>query len=170
MSKKTVDPETLQQWLKDGSAILVDVREPAEYRAGHIRGARLMPLSRLDARDLPRSHKIVVHCVKGGRGDAACDKLLKQDSGLEVFNLEGGLEGWSRAGLAVEQGERKVLPLDRQVQLAIGILLLIAAALAVLVDPAFVWVTALIGAGLTIAGLTGFCGMARLIAQMPWNR
>ena len=170
MAKRTVDPETLQQWLKEGSAILVDVREPAEYRAGHIRSARLMPLSGLDARDLPRSHKIVVHCVKGGRGDAACEKLLRQEPGLEVFNLEGGLEGWMRAGLSVEQGERKILPLDRQVQLAIGILLLLAVALAMLVDLGFIWMTALIGAGLTIAGLTGFCGMALLIARMPWNR
>ena len=170
MSKKTVDPTTLQQWLKDGSAILVDVREPAEYRTSHIRSARMMPLSGLDVRELPSSHKIVVHCVKGGRGDAACEKLLKQNPGLEVFNLEGGLEGWTRAGLPVEQGAKKVLPLDRQVQLAIGIFLLVGVSLTLLVHPNFIWLVALIGTGLTIAGLTGFCGMARLIARMPWNR
>jgi len=169
MPKNTVDPVTLQQWLKDGSAILVDVREPAEYRTSHIREARLMPLSGLDARALPRLHKIVVHCVKGGRGDAACEKLLKQEPGLEVFNLEGGLEGWTRAGLSVERGEQKVLPLDRQVQLAIGILLLGGVALTLLVHPGFLWLVAFIGGGLTVAGLTGFCGMARLLARMPWN-
>ena len=169
MSKSTVDPATLQQWLNDGSAILVDVREPAEYRASHIRQARLMPLSGLDAGALPRSHKIVVHCVKGGRGDAACEKLLKQEPGLEVFNLEGGLEAWMRAGLSVERGEQRALPLDRQAQLAAGILLLIGVALTLLVHPGFIWLAAFIGGGLTVAGLTGFCGMARLLARMPWN-
>ena len=62
------------------------------------------------------------------------------------------------------------LPLDRQVQLAVGIILLITLALAVLVHPAFVWMAAICGIGLAVAGLTGFCGLARILAHMPWNR
>lgn len=105
MSKRTVDPATLQQWLQDGSAILVDVREPAEHRTSHIRQARLVPLAGLDASSLPASGKIVVHCAKGGRGNAACEKLLQQNRDLDVFNLEGGIEAWARAGLPVEQAD-----------------------------------------------------------------
>ena len=89
---------------------------------------------------------------------------------MEVFNLEGGIEAWRAAGLPVAEGERKTLPLDRQVQLTIGLLLLASVALALLVHPAFIWLAAFFGAGLTMAGLTGFCGMARVMARMPWNR
>jgi len=54
--------------------------------------------------------------------------------------------------------------------LTLGICLLAGAALAYVVDPAFLFVAVLIGAGLTIAGVTGFCGLARLMAIMPWNQ
>lgn len=104
MAKGTVDPATLQKWLADGSAILLDVREPAEHQAVRIPGARLMPLATVAATDLPQSGKVVVHCLKGGRGETACQRLLQQRPELEVFNLEGGIESWSRAGLPVQRG------------------------------------------------------------------
>lgn len=170
MSAHSVDPATLSQWLKDGSAMLVDVREPAEHRASHIPGARLMPLSRFDAAALDTVRgKLVVHCLKGGRGNSACAQLLKHNPALELYNLEGGIAAWQAAGLPVESG-KAALPLDRQVQLTIGILLLLATALTQLVSPDFVWLAAAIGLGLTIAGTTGFCGMAMVMARMPWNR
>jgi len=167
---KSVDPSTLRQWIAEGSATLVDVREPAEHRTSWIAGARLMPLASVDAVKLPATGRIVIHCQKGGRGAAACEKLLQQNPALEIYNLAGGLEGWNAAGLPVEHGTGRVLPLDRQVQLTIGILLLAGAALSLLVDPSFVWLSAFLGAGLTMAGLTGFCGLARVMARMPWNR
>jgi hypothetical protein len=58
----------------------------------------------------------------------------------------------------------------RQVQIAAGLLILTGLLLAWLVAPAFVALTAFVGLGLTFAGLSGFCGMARLLALMPWNR
>jgi rhodanese-related sulfurtransferase len=103
MPVPSVDPQTLRQWLVEGSAALVDVREPAEYRASRIAGARLMPLSSVAAADLPAG-KVVIHCQKGGRGNTACETLLKQNPSLEIYNLAGGLEGWSAAGLPLERG------------------------------------------------------------------
>jgi rhodanese-related sulfurtransferase len=169
MSARNVDAETLKQWLEEGSAALVDVREPAEYRANRIPGASLMPLGQVDAACFPGG-RIVIHCQKGGRGAAACEKLLKQNPALDVYNIVGGIEGWSAAGLEVEHGDSKALPLDRQVQLAVGVMLLVTLALAVMAHPGFVWLVAVPGVGLTIAGLTGFCGLARILARMPWNR
>lgn len=166
---RSVDPPTLRRWMAEGSATLIDVREPAEHRSSRIAGARLMPLSSVDAGQLPAG-KIVIHCQKGGRGATACESLLRQNPGLELYNLAGGLEGWREAGLPVQQGESHVLPLDRQVQLTVGLLLLTASALALLVNPLFVLLCAFLGAGLTVAGLTGFCGLARALAIMPWNR
>ena len=171
MSPRTIEPLTLKQWLAEGSAVLVDVREPAEHRASRIAGARLMPLSTFKPNALTAERgRLVLHCLKGGRGNTACEALLKANPNLEVYNLAGGIEGWVAAGLPVERGNVSVLSLDRQVQLTIGIVLLITTALSVLVHPAFVALAALIGIGLTIAGLTDFCGLGMAMARMPWNR
>jgi hypothetical protein len=62
------------------------------------------------------------------------------------------------------------LPIMRQVQIAAGSLVLLGVVLAVLVSPWFMALSAFVGAGLIVAGVTGFCGMANLLLHMPWNR
>jgi len=171
MTIPIIDAATLDRWLKAGEAVLVDVREPAEHAARRIAGARLVPLGQVADQRLPElaGRKLVIHCHKGGRGNSACQKLLRENPGLEIYNLSGGIEAWAAAGLPV-QGGGGALPLDRQVQLAIGAGLLAAAALSYWVSPAFLLLVAVFGAGLTFAGATGFCGLAHLLAVMPWNR
>ncbi|MBY0406483.1 MAG: rhodanese-like domain-containing protein [Rickettsiales bacterium] len=172
MPLKTIDAPTLKNWLEKREALLVDVREPAEYAAEHIQGATLMPLGSISKAALPHGtgKKLVIHCRKGARGGSACDKLLSEDPTLDLYNLEGGIEAWSAAGLAVETSGKAFLPLDRQVQLTIGLLLMTASLLGYVLTPAFFLVTGLIGCGLALAGATGFCGLALLIAKMPWNQ
>ena len=161
---------TLRQWLKQGTASLIDVREPAEYRARHIAQATLIPLNKLDSAHLPNGPRnIVVHCLKGGRGSAACDRLAKRHPKLHVYNLEGGIDAWANAGLPVVRGGF-ALPLDRQVQLSVGLLLIVCSILTLFVNPYFVVLVAIMGTGLTVAGATGFCGLARLLARAPWNK
>lgn len=123
---KTVDAKTLKQWLERGEAVLVDVREPGEHRAAHIDGAHLLPLGRVSSHALPNASgkKLVVHCLKGGRGSQACEKLLAENPTLEIYNLDGGINSWSGAGLPVKTSGSRLLPLDRQVQLTIGAFLL----------------------------------------------
>lgn len=65
---------------------------------------------------------------------------------------------------------KQPLELMRQVQMAAGGLILTGAALGTFVHPSFYGLCAFVGAGLFLAGATGFCGMARLLAVMPWNR
>jgi hypothetical protein len=74
------------------------------------------------------------------------------------------------AGLPVNRGESKVLPLMRQVQIAVGLVSAVGAALALGVDPRFAIVPLVMGCGLLFAGVTGFCGLALLLAKMPWNK
>jgi len=169
---KTIDPDTLRQWLDRGEAVLIDVREPAEHRAERIRRSRLVPLGKIASANLSdlQERKLVIHCRKGGRGAAACERLLAENPGLEIYNLSGGIEAWIDAGLPVEREGGPVLPLDRQIQFTIGILVLVAASLTYFVDPLFFLLSSFFGAGLVVAGLTGFCGMGRLIAAMPWNQ
>jgi rhodanese-related sulfurtransferase len=166
-----IDAPTLDRWLKAGEAVLVDVREPAEHAARRIAGARLIPLGAVSAGRLPdlAGRKLVIHCQKGGRGNAACEKLLRENPALEVYNLAGGIEAWGAAGLPL-RGQGGFLPLDRQTQLAIGSALIAAALLSWLVSPVFLALVAVFGVGLVMAGVTGFCGLTRLLALMPWNR
>lgn len=167
-----IDPKIAKQWLDSGDALLVDVREPAEHRAQHIPGATLIPLSQIRAAALPplAGRKLVVHCLKGGRAATACQRLLDENPNLAVYNLEGGIQGWTDAALPVYRSGARHLPLDRQVQLIIGAMLLLFVGLAWLWSFAFLAGVAVIGAGLTISGMTGFCGMAHVMARMPWNQ
>lgn len=167
----TVDAATLADWMKQNRAVLVDVREPAEHAGTRIAGAHLLPLGQVRLARMPEhaDRKLVIHCLKGGRGTSACETLLKEDPTLEVYNLAGGIEAWSAAGLPL-MGKGGHLPLDRQVQMTIGLLLLTSAALSWWINPAFVGIAAFFGAGLTFAGATGFCGLARVLAAMPWNQ
>lgn len=172
MSIKTVDAKTLKEWLDKGDVVLVDVREPAEHHAEAINGAKLVPLSKVAKCTLPQceNKKLVIHCKKGGRGSSACEKLLAEDPSLEVYNLEGGINAWEAAGLPIKTSGKKFLPLDRQVQLTIGLSVLIGSALTYFVHPLFVIIPAFFGAGLTFAGAKGFCGLALVMAKMPWNQ
>lgn len=172
MALNTVDTATLKHWLDRGEAVLIDVREPAEHASESIQGATLLPLGSVSKAALPPSagKKLVIHCRKGGRGGSACEKLLAEDPNLEIYNLEGGIEAWNAAGLAVKTSGKAFLPLDRQVQLTIGIILITGSVLGALFSPAWFLLTGLVGVGLTVAGLTGFCGLALLMAKMPWNQ
>lgn len=172
MTLKTIDVPTLKRWMDNNEAVLVDVREPAEYAAEHIAGARLLPLSKVQKSALPEhsDKKLVLHCKRGARGGSACEKLLAEDPNLEIYNLAEGIGGWAAAGLPVSGSKRTFLPLDRQVQLTIGLCLLLASMVGLMGEPRWFLVTGFFGAGLTFAGLTGFCGLARVMAKMPWNQ
>lgn len=172
MPMKTVDSATLKRWIESGEAVVVDVREPAEHAAEKIEGAKLVPLSTVNKSALPHAQgkKLVIHCRSGKRSISACEKLLTEDPNLEVYNLEGGISAWGAAGHQVATSGKFFLPLDRQVQLTIGLMLLTGSVLGYLFTPAWFFLTGFIGAGLTVAGLTGFCGLAMVMARMPWNQ
>ena len=86
-------------------AMVVDVREPAEYGAGHILGAKNVPLSRVgDAAELAKRKEkpLIVYCDSGDRASKAL-AVLKKQGFTRVVNLSGGLGGWQQAGLPVEK-------------------------------------------------------------------
>lgn len=172
MPIKTIDASTLKDWMAKGEAVIVDVREPAEHAAENISGATLLPLGSITHKALPElgSKKLVIHCRSGKRAASACEKLLIEDPNLEVYNLEGGISAWSAAGYQVESSGKFFLPLDRQVQLTIGLGVLVGSLLTYFVHPLFFLLTGFFGAGLIFAGLSGFCGLAMVMAKMPWNQ
>jgi len=87
--------------INDSHAIVLDVREPAEFAAGHLPNARNIPLAELAARvgDLPQGKPVLVCCASGARSGRAAAVLKK--GGREVFNLDGGVQAWRQAGLPV---------------------------------------------------------------------
>ena len=170
MALKTITPLEAKAWLDRNEAVLLDVREAAEYKATHIPGSHWIPLGQISAARLPRGHhkKILIHCQAGKRGEKACTTLMAEQSDLDVYNIEGGLNAWAAAGLPMQTGT--VLPLNRQVQVAVGLLLVLFTVAGFGVHPVFHILAGLMGLGLINAGVTGWCGMAMVLAKMPWNR
>lgn len=173
MSVATVSPRPFFDAVQEGGPIeLIDVRTPAEFETVHIEFARNVPLDRLDpahfAPSAGSTEPLYVICRTGNRAQQAALKL-EAAGRPRVINVEGGIEAWEQAGLPVVRG-RKSMSLERQVRIAAGSLVLVGSALGYFVHPAFIALSAFIGAGLVFAGVTDTCGMAMLLARMPWNR
>lgn len=148
---------------------VIDVREPMEYASGHISGSLNVPLGRICQADLP-SGPLVLVCQSGNRSAKALAQLLGQGHPHPLWDLQGGVPSWQQAGFPVNKLKGAPLPLMRQVQIAAGSLVLLGVILSQAVAPGWIWLAGFVGAGLTFAGVSGFCGMARLLAVMPWNR
>lgn len=167
----TLKPEAVEQRVRKGHALLIDIREDDEFARRHIPGALSRPLSRFEAAALPEmaGTDVIFTCRSGVRTAANAERLAISVCG-NAFALEGGLDGWDRAGLTVEANRKAPLEMMRQVQIAAGSLVLLGAIFGWLVSPLFFGLSAFVGAGLMFAGISGFCGMARMLAMLPWNR
>jgi adenylyltransferase/sulfurtransferase len=94
--KSAVDVAAMQA--RDEPFLLLDVREPAEWEAARIEGARLVPLGQLEGRLAEiedwKQRRVVVHCRSGARSAKAA-KLLQEHGFADVWNLAGGIQAWS---------------------------------------------------------------------------
>jgi rhodanese-related sulfurtransferase len=162
-----ISPHEARQRLEAG-AHLIDIREPAEFRRAHVPGSLNVPASQLLIAALPPG-ELLFTCRSGGR-TANCAADIAARAGPEARILEGGLSAWQTAGGAVEVDRSQPIELMRQVQIAAGTLVLAGVLLGLFAHPGFFGLAGFVGAGLTFAGLSGWCGMARLLALMPWNR
>jgi hydroxyacylglutathione hydrolase len=104
-----VDAAGVEWALRSGGALLLDVRTDAEWDAGHIAGARHVPLGRLaeHLRLLAPDQPIVVQCQSGGRSAIAASLLRSRGFG-DVTNFTGGLDEWLASGHAIEPGQRRI--------------------------------------------------------------
>lgn len=175
---KIVTPEQLHaEQLAGKSPTLVDVRTAAEYRAGHIPGAQLIPGEELSPASiekhlgrnaLRRDKTLYITCQAGPRAARAAE-TLRQSGYTNVALVEGGTQRWEQAGLPLRRCG-SAISLERQVQIAIGSLLILKVVLGYGVHELFFVAAAFIGAGLIFAGVSRWCGMSKLIAHLPWNR
>ncbi len=98
----SVDTLGATRLINDTQALIVDVRAPGEFEAGHLPGARNIPLAELDSRagELPQGRPVIV-CCNSGMSSAKAAAALRKAGRQEVFNLDGGLNAWRQAGLPV---------------------------------------------------------------------
>lgn len=152
-----------------GQTVLLDVRSPIEFETEHIANSINVPLNELEARceEVPRQGQLVVICRSGKRADRGAYTLLAR--GFQPKVLEGGLMAWRKAGLPVKEG-KKMLPIERQIQLIVGAGVLTGVLLGVLINPWFLIIPGFFGAGLTFAGLSGTCALGLLLMKAPWNQ
>lgn len=161
----------LKEELKKGNATLVDVREYTEFAGGRVNGAKLVPLGEIEKRhrELDHTHTVYVMC-RSGRRSSEAQKRLKSLGFQNVVNVRGGFEAWKAEDLPFEKDEKAPWALERQVRFVAGLLVLAGVLLSIFVHPYFIVLAGFVGAGLTFAGATDWCGMGLLLAKMPWNR
>lgn len=159
------------------SEVIIDVREKDEFEAEHIENSIHVPLSKFSLLapgilNQLKTQNVLIMCRSGKRAKLAETQIsqLGYSDKISAAIFEGGILRWKELGRPTLIRKKGHLPIMRQVQLTAGSLILISSALAALLSPKFLYATAFIGMGLTIAGATGFCGMANLLALMPWNK
>ncbi len=182
---KTINATALKSLLDARDAILIDVREADEFRTEHIGQALSFPLSTLhnhmEHLDFPLGSKIAFQCLGGVRSNNAC---LVVESALaekyDIYNLEGGLNAWKKAGLPVvtsgtTQSSTSNAPscdisIFRQVQMIVGSLILFSILAGFIVASGFFILAGIFGGMLAFAGYTGWCGLAMMLQRAPWNK
>lgn len=101
----TVVPQQLAEWLEKDEVVLVDVRDTAEYRNESIASVQNVPLSSVAASTVniadDETRKVVVYCKAGIRSMMACQKLKADEVSYDMWNLDGGIEGWKALGFPV---------------------------------------------------------------------
>ncbi|MFF3171291.1 rhodanese-like domain-containing protein [Streptomyces sp. NPDC057900] len=153
---------------------VIDVRGPGEYASGHVPGALNIPLDRLSEavpalKSASARGALLVVCASGVRSTRACDILSAAD--IDAATLTGGTSAWEGEGRDLDRpaGSRSGWPMERQVRLAAGSLV-VAGLLAGVRYPAARWLSAGIGAGLVYSAVTDTCGMAAVLSRLPYNR
>ncbi len=167
---KQIDISELRRLIEvEPNLQLVDVRSAGEFAAGHVPKALNIPLEELETRfqDLS-SGPVAILCQSGRRAGLACDMFRTRHDGLLL--VEGGTQAWIAQGLPVVRSTSAGWSLERQVRLIAGLMVLIGTVLAAYGVSFGLYLAMFVGVGLTFAGLTNICGMALLLARLPWNR
>lgn len=162
---------------KSADICILDVRTAAEVKAAGLADALHIPLHELSAsrlrEEIEKSGKngarVYLLCQGGKRAEMAADQLRGQVD-AELVIIEGGMNAVKQSNLEITKAARKVIPLERQIRIAAGLLVISGVALGTWVNPAFYGLSAFVGAGLTFAGITDICPMGMLIAKAPWNK
>ena len=166
-----IDPHEANKQHTAG-AMLIDIRSAGEFRHCRIPGAQHIPIGTLKtATTRPNSSQpIIFYCHSGLRTQINMAPLCRYAAGTTAYVLTGGLSAWRKAGLSLESDASAPLPLQQQVQITTGTLIVLGTAAGLSLSEWLFILPAAVGCGLIFAGLSGECALARLLQKMPWNR
>ena len=169
-SPVTLDARTAQAEISSAGAFLLDVRGFDEFAAGHAEGAVCIPLPDLERRlgEVPTDRPVLVMCQSGGRSALAAERLraLGMDN---ITDVQGGFNSWRQADLPYVK-QTSAIPLERQVRIAAGAMVLGFSVLGFTVHKTFFYGAGLIGFMLALTGSLGICPMMSVLKLLPWNR
>lgn len=156
---------------------VLDVRTASEVATAALPGALHIPLHELTPErlqsELEKSGKtdacVYLLCQGGKRAEKAAEQLQGKTD-VELCIIEGGMNAVQQCNTEIIQGSSKALSLEQQVRLIAGLLVLTGVVLGTWVHAGFYGLSAFVGAGLVVAGLTDLCVMGRLLAHAPWNK
>ncbi len=168
---KKIRPSDFVKRMKNEDILLIDIRSAQEHKDEHIEGAFNIPLEEFANKDFSDDHgKVAVLYCRGGYRTAQATGLLQNQSFKEILILEGGIAAWKAKGLTTKKTTRAPIDIMRQVQVIAGSLVFLGVILGFFLNPVFLLISGFVGAGLVLAGVFGFCGMARVLSLMPWNK
>jgi rhodanese-related sulfurtransferase len=177
-----VQADFVKRGLDEGKAIhFVDVRSAEEFDAGHAKGAVSMPMDRLDKSRIQQrlgpaagdTEPVYLICTAGVRARQTAARLKEQ--GMDkVIVVEGGTQAWEKRGLPLARPSffnwKFPATPQRQAELFTGMLILLFALKGLLLHPFFMGIAGLAGISLMISATSERYSLARVFANMPWNR
>lgn len=157
------------------NAQILDVRTHVEHREEalscfhhHVPLDQLIPAEFMGRPDVDTSKPLYILCKAGGRAQRAQQAFMEAGF-TNCFVIKDGIEGCKACQMSTLATGTSIT-LERQVRIAVGGVILAGTLLGAFITPAFYWLSGLAGAGLVFSGLTGWCGMALLLAKAPWNK
>ena len=188
MSDYTVVPAQEMKRITSSGAAILDVRTPAEHDEQHILAPHHhVPLDQLNPEDfmlrhgLDQSAPVYFLCRSGMRARKAADMFCTAGY-KNLYVIDGGIlacaasgepvagTGATSAPAAPPATQTKVIPLERQVRITAGALVVLGTLLGCFLHPFFYLLSFGIGTGLIYAGVTDRCGMALVLLKAPWNK
>ena len=176
MTHSIIDATTfLQKPYSSNERLIIDVRSPAEFKALHLPSSKNIPLDKLNEQSCKQiqtdaqGKTLYLLCGSGTRAKMAKDKFLNHTDSAIVI-IEGGINELQRSNAPLNQAASSSISLERQVRIAAGVLVVIGVTLSLVINPAFIALSAFVGLGLIFAGITDSCGMALVLSKMPWNQ
>ncbi len=168
MLKKILPVEAYQLFMDDKTQ-LVDIRSEAEFAQISIKGSLLAPLPVLSLQKIEekQNKELIFLCRSGKRTENAAKELYELFPNAKI--LDGGIEAWKKADLPLRLGKNQPMPLDRQILIAAGSLVLLGVLGSLVWNP-LLFLAGFVGAGLVFAGVSGICGLGKLLMKMPWNK
>ena len=167
---KTITAQELSKRLESENIKVVDIRSNDEFDREHIDVAQNVPAEHINDEFCYTNDDVLVFSCMSGVRTKNCTIQLKKLHAKEVLILDGGLNSWKKAGLNTTKNEKAPLPIVRQVHTIVGFVVVLFSILAVTVNKDFAIVSGLMAAGLLFAGLTGACGLAKILMMLPYNK